>query len=145
MTRHDLYCLKRPDAKRRVDHHDAVNFRALSYTTADAGRIAQHSLASAHEGVAARRGAGRAVMRPVPVAAQQQSERTGADDQAAPGTAWRFGGARGRTDVPKIVDWYMGGKIEIDPMITHTLPLERINEAFELMHSGESIRSVVVY
>ena len=54
-------------------------------------------------------------------------------------------GARGRTDVPKLVDWYMDGKIEIDPMITHTLPLERINEAFDLMHAGESIRSVVVY
>jgi S-(hydroxymethyl)glutathione dehydrogenase/alcohol dehydrogenase len=68
--------------------------------------------------------------------------------QLVTGRVWRgtaFGGARGRTDVPKIVDWYMGGKIEIDPMITHTLPLERINEAFALMHSGESIRSVVVY
>jgi S-(hydroxymethyl)glutathione dehydrogenase/alcohol dehydrogenase len=68
--------------------------------------------------------------------------------QLVTGRVWRgtaFGGARGRTDVPKIVDWYMGGKIEIDPMITHTLTLERINEAFELMHSGESIRSVVVY
>ncbi|HEX4199008.1 MAG TPA: S-(hydroxymethyl)glutathione dehydrogenase/class III alcohol dehydrogenase [Caulobacteraceae bacterium] len=68
--------------------------------------------------------------------------------QLVTGRVWRgtaFGGARGRTDVPKIVDWYMGGKIEIDPMITHTLPLDRINEAFELMHNGESIRSVVVY
>ena len=68
--------------------------------------------------------------------------------QLVTGRVWRgtaFGGARGRTDVPKIVDWYMGGKIEIDPMITHTLPLERINEAFALMRSGESIRSVVVY
>jgi S-(hydroxymethyl)glutathione dehydrogenase / alcohol dehydrogenase len=68
--------------------------------------------------------------------------------QLVTGRVWRgtaFGGARGRTDVPKIVDWYMGGKIEIDPMITHTLPLERINEAFDLMHNGESIRSVVVY
>ncbi len=68
--------------------------------------------------------------------------------QLVTGRVWRgtaFGGVRGRTDVPKIVDWYMGGKIEIDPMITHTLPLERINEAFDLMHSGESIRSVVVY
>ncbi len=59
------------------------------------------------------------------------------------GTA--FGGARGRTDVPRIVDWYMDGKINIDDMITHTLPLERINEGFDLMTSGESIRSVVVY
>jgi S-(hydroxymethyl)glutathione dehydrogenase/alcohol dehydrogenase len=68
--------------------------------------------------------------------------------QLVTGRVWRgtaFGGARGRTDVPKIVDWYMAGKIEIDPMITHALPLERINEAFDLMHSGESIRSVVVY
>jgi S-(hydroxymethyl)glutathione dehydrogenase/alcohol dehydrogenase len=68
--------------------------------------------------------------------------------QLVTGRVWKgsaFGGARGRTDVPKIVDWYMEGKIEIDPMITHTLPLERINEAFDLMHAGESIRSVVVF
>ncbi|HLK25052.1 MAG TPA: S-(hydroxymethyl)glutathione dehydrogenase/class III alcohol dehydrogenase [Caulobacteraceae bacterium] len=68
--------------------------------------------------------------------------------QLVTGRVWRgtaFGGARGRTDVPKIVDWYVDGRIEIDPMITHTLPLERINEAFDLMHRGESIRSVVVY
>ncbi len=68
--------------------------------------------------------------------------------QLVTGRVWRgtaFGGARGRTDVPKIVDWYMAGKIEIDPMITHTLPLTRINEAFDLMHAGKSIRSVVVY
>ena len=52
---------------------------------------------------------------------------------------------RGRTDVPKIVDWYMEGKIEIDPMITHTLSLDDINKGFDLMHAGESIRSVVVY
>ncbi|MDE2219376.1 MAG: S-(hydroxymethyl)glutathione dehydrogenase, partial [Gammaproteobacteria bacterium] len=55
------------------------------------------------------------------------------------------GGARGRTDVPKIVDWYMERKINIDDLITHTLPLERINEGFELMTRGESIRTVVVY
>ena len=68
--------------------------------------------------------------------------------QLVTGRVWRgsaFGGARGRTDVPKIVDWYMGGKIQIDPMITHVLPLEKINDAFDLMHAGESIRSVVVY
>jgi S-(hydroxymethyl)glutathione dehydrogenase/alcohol dehydrogenase len=68
--------------------------------------------------------------------------------QLVTGRVWRgtaFGGARGRTDVPKIVDWYMDGKIQIDPMITHVLPLDRINDAFALMHSGESIRSVVVY
>ncbi len=68
--------------------------------------------------------------------------------QLVTGRVWRgtaFGGARGRTDVPKIVDWYMAGKIEIDPMITHTLTLENINEGFDLMHAGKSIRSVVVY
>lgn len=68
--------------------------------------------------------------------------------QLVTGRNWRgsaFGGARGRTDVPKIVDWYMEGKIDIDSLITHTLPLERINDAFDLMHRGESIRSVVVY
>jgi len=68
--------------------------------------------------------------------------------QLVTGRVWKgtaFGGARGRTDVPKIVDWYMNGKIEIDPMITHILPLERINEAFDLMHAGKSIRSVVVF
>ena len=68
--------------------------------------------------------------------------------QLVTGRTWRgtaFGGARGRTDVPKIVDWYMEGKIQIDPMITHILPLEDINKGFDLMHSGESIRSVVVF
>jgi S-(hydroxymethyl)glutathione dehydrogenase/alcohol dehydrogenase len=68
--------------------------------------------------------------------------------QLVTGRVWRgtaFGGARGRTDVPRIVDWYMEGKIEIDPMITHTLKLEEINKGFDLMHAGESIRSVVVY
>ncbi|MGB0804542.1 MAG: zinc-binding dehydrogenase, partial [Candidatus Puniceispirillaceae bacterium] len=68
--------------------------------------------------------------------------------QLVTGRRWigsAFGGARGRTDVPKIVDWYMDGKIEIDPMITHTLSLEEINKGFDLMHEGESIRSVVVY
>ena len=68
--------------------------------------------------------------------------------QLVTGRSWRgtaFGGARGRTDVPQIVDWYMDGKIEIDPMITHTLTLDQINEGFDLMHRGESIRSVVVY
>tara|TARA_R110001599_G_scaffold254516_1_gene454740 strand:+ start:503 stop:1612 length:1110 start_codon:yes stop_codon:yes gene_type:complete len=68
--------------------------------------------------------------------------------QLVTGRSWRgtaFGGARGRTDVPKIVDWYMDGKIQIDPMITHTMPLDDINKGFDLMHSGESIRSVVLY
>ena len=68
--------------------------------------------------------------------------------QLVTGRVWRgtaFGGAKGRTDVPKIVDWYMDGKINIDDLITHTMPLNEINNAFDLMHKGESIRSVVVY
>ncbi len=66
--------------------------------------------------------------------------------QLVTGRVWKgsaFGGARGRTDVPKIVDWYMDGKINIDDLITHVMPLEKINDAFDLMHKGESIRSVV--
>jgi len=68
--------------------------------------------------------------------------------QLVTGRVWKgtaFGGARGRTDVPRIVDWYMDGRINIDDLITHVMPLERINDAFDLMHAGESIRSVVVY
>ena len=68
--------------------------------------------------------------------------------QLVTGRVWKgtaFGGVRGRTEVPKIVDWYMDGKINIDDLITHTMPLEKINDAFELMHSGESIRSVALY
>jgi len=68
--------------------------------------------------------------------------------QLVTGRTWMgtaFGGARGRTDVPGIVDWYMDGKIEIDPMITHTMPLDQINKGFDLMHAGESVRSVVIY
>src|SRR2546421_5686733 len=68
--------------------------------------------------------------------------------QLVTGRVWKgtaFGGARGRTDVPKIVDWYMEGKIHIDELITHTLPHERINDAFDLMREGASIRTVLVY
>ena len=68
--------------------------------------------------------------------------------QLVTGRSWRgsaFGGARGRTDVPRIVDWYMDKKISIDPLITHTMPLEDINKAFDLMHAGKSIRSVILF
>ena len=94
---------------------------------------------------AAHKGWGQSIIIGVAGAGQEISTRP---FQLVTGRSWRgtaFGGARGRTDVPKIVDWYMDGKIEIDPMITHTLPLDRINEAFELMHEGKSIRSVVVF
>jgi len=68
--------------------------------------------------------------------------------QLVTGRVWKgsaFGGARGRTDVPKIVDWYMDGKLNIDDLITHTLTLDQINDGFDLMKKGESIRSVVLY
>ncbi|PZO75553.1 MAG: S-(hydroxymethyl)glutathione dehydrogenase/class III alcohol dehydrogenase [Mesorhizobium amorphae] len=91
------------------------------------------------------RGWGQSVVIGVAGAGQEISTRP---FQLVTGRTWKgtaFGGARGRTDVPRIVDWYMDGKIQIDPMITHTMPLEDINKAFDLMHAGESIRSVVVY
>ncbi|MBL8246568.1 MAG: zinc-binding dehydrogenase, partial [Rhodanobacteraceae bacterium] len=91
------------------------------------------------------KGWGTSVIIGVAAAGQEISTRP---FQLVTGRNWRgsaFGGARGRTDVPKIVDWYMEGRIDIDSLITHTLPLERINEGFDLMHRGESIRSVVLY
>ena len=93
----------------------------------------------------AHRGWGKSVIIGVAGAGQEISTRP---FQLVTGRTWMgtaFGGAKGRTDVPKIVDWYLNGKIEIDPMITHTLRLEDINKGFDMMHSGESIRSVVVY
>jgi S-(hydroxymethyl)glutathione dehydrogenase/alcohol dehydrogenase len=91
------------------------------------------------------RGWGESIVIGVAGAGQEISTRP---FQLVTGRTWKgtaFGGARGRTDVPKIVDWYMDGKIQIDPMITHTMPLEDINKGFDLMNSGKSIRSVVIY
>ncbi|MGO9986549.1 MAG: S-(hydroxymethyl)glutathione dehydrogenase/class III alcohol dehydrogenase [Rhodomicrobium sp.] len=91
------------------------------------------------------RGWGESVIIGVAASGQEISTRP---FQLVTGRVWKgsaFGGARGRTDVPKIVDWYMEKKINIDDLITHTMPLERINEAFDLMHEGKSIRSVVIY
>ncbi len=91
------------------------------------------------------KGWGRSIIIGVAAAGQEISTRP---FQLVTGRKWEgsaFGGARGRTDVPKIVDWYMEGKIQIDPLITHTLKLADINHGFELMERGESIRSVVVY
>ncbi len=93
----------------------------------------------------AHRGWGKSVIIGVAAAGAEISTRP---FQLVTGRVWKgtaFGGARGRTDVPQIVDWYMDGKIEIDPMITHILDLKDINRGFDLMHAGESIRSVVVY
>ncbi|MFN4141068.1 S-(hydroxymethyl)glutathione dehydrogenase/class III alcohol dehydrogenase [Aestuariivirga sp.] len=94
---------------------------------------------------ACHRGWGQSIIIGVAGAGQEISTRP---FQLVTGRVWKgtaFGGARGRTDVPKIVDWYMSGKIEIDPMITHTMPLEDINKAFDLMHEGKSIRSVILF
>jgi S-(hydroxymethyl)glutathione dehydrogenase/alcohol dehydrogenase len=91
------------------------------------------------------RGWGESIIIGVAGAGQEISTRP---FQLVTGRVWKgsaFGGARGRTDTPKIVDWYMDGKIEIDSLITQTMPLEKINDAFDLMHKGESIRSVIVY
>ena len=94
---------------------------------------------------ASHRGWGQSIIIGVAGAGQEISTRP---FQLVTGRTWKgtaFGGARGRTDVPKIVNWYMAGKIQIDPMITHTMPLEDINKGFELMHQGKSIRSVVIF
>ena len=94
---------------------------------------------------ACRRGWGQSIVIGVAPAGAEISTRP---FQLVTGWVWKgtaFGGARGRTDVPKIVDWYMDGKINIDDLITHVMPLEKINDAFDLMHKGESIRSVVVF
>jgi S-(hydroxymethyl)glutathione dehydrogenase/alcohol dehydrogenase len=91
------------------------------------------------------RGWGQSIVIGVAGAGQEISTRP---FQLVTGRNWRgtaFGGAKGRTDVPKIVDWYMEGKINIDDLITHTMPLKDINKGFDLMHHGESIRSVVLY
>jgi S-(hydroxymethyl)glutathione dehydrogenase/alcohol dehydrogenase len=101
--------------------------------------VMRQALESAH------RGWGQSIIIGVAGAGQEISTRP---FQLVTGRVWKgtaFGGALGRTDVPKIVDWYMEGKIEIDPMITHILKLEDINKGFDLMHEGKSIRSVVVY
>ncbi len=93
----------------------------------------------------AHRGWGESIIVGVAGAGQEISTRP---FQLVTGRVWKgtaFGGAKSRRDVPKIVDWYMDGKIEIDPMITHTMPLDQINEAFDLMHKGESIRSVITF
>jgi S-(hydroxymethyl)glutathione dehydrogenase/alcohol dehydrogenase len=102
-------------------------------------RVMRQALECSH------RGWGESIIIGVAGAGQEISTRP---FQLVTGRTWKgtaFGGARGRTDVPKIVDWYMEGKIQIDPMITHTMPLEDINKGFELMNAGKSVRGVVVY
>jgi S-(hydroxymethyl)glutathione dehydrogenase/alcohol dehydrogenase len=124
-----------------VQHLTALTDGGADYTFDCTGnvKVMRTALEACH------RGWGESIVIGVAEAGQEIATRP---FQLVTGRVWKgsaFGGARGRTDVPKIVDWYMDGKIQIDPMITHTLPLERINEAFDLMHAGESIRSVVVF
>jgi S-(hydroxymethyl)glutathione dehydrogenase/alcohol dehydrogenase len=120
-------------------HGDLIGGADYTFDCTGNTKVMRQALESSH------RGWGKSVIIGVAGAGQEISTRP---FQLVTGRNWMgtaFGGARGRTDVPKIVDWYMDGKIQIDPMITHTMPLEDINKGFELMHSGESIRGVVVY
>ena len=122
--------------KRRGDHIGGADY---TFDCTGNTKVMRQALEASH------RGWGKSVIIGVAGAGQEISTRP---FQLVTGRTWMgtaFGGARGRTDVPKIVDWYLDGKIEIDPMITHTLRLEDINKGFDMMHSGESIRSVVVY
>ena len=118
---------------------DAIGGADYTFDCTGNVKVMRQALEASH------RGWGKSVVIGVAGAGQEIATRP---FQLVTGRTWMgtaFGGARGRTDVPKIVDWYMAGKIEIDPMITHTLPLDDINRGFALMHAGESIRSVVVY
>jgi S-(hydroxymethyl)glutathione dehydrogenase/alcohol dehydrogenase len=102
-------------------------------------RVMRQALEASH------RGWGQSIVIGVAGAGQEISTRP---FQLVTGRTWKgtaFGGARGRTDVPRIVDWYMDGKINIDDLITHTLPHADVNRAFDLMHGGESIRTVLTY
>jgi S-(hydroxymethyl)glutathione dehydrogenase/alcohol dehydrogenase len=121
--------------------HGADQIGGADYTFDCTGNVSvmRQALEACH------RGWGQSIIIGVAAAGAEISTRP---FQLVTGRVWKgtaFGGARGRTDVPRIVDWYMEGKIEIDPMITHILSLAEINRGFDLMHAGESIRSVVVY
>ncbi|MDP0928105.1 S-(hydroxymethyl)glutathione dehydrogenase/class III alcohol dehydrogenase [Paracoccus onubensis] len=118
---------------------DQIGGADYSFDATGSTKVMRDALECTH------RGWGQSVIIGVAAAGAEISTRP---FQLVTGRVWKgtaFGGARGRTDVPKIVDWYMDGKIEIDPMITHTMPLDDINKGFDLMHNGESIRSVVLY
>ncbi|MFT8484225.1 MAG: S-(hydroxymethyl)glutathione dehydrogenase/class III alcohol dehydrogenase [Gluconobacter cerinus] len=118
---------------------DQIGGADYSFDATGSTKVMRDALECTH------RGWGQSVIIGVAAAGAEISTRP---FQLVTGRVWKgtaFGGARGRTDVPKIVDWYMDGKIEIDPMITHTMGLDDINKGFDLMHKGESIRSVVLY
>ena len=124
-----------------VAHFVSVTNGGADYTFDATGNVSvmRTALESAHKGW------GESIIIGVAPAGAEISTRP---FQLVTGRVWKgtaFGGARGRTDVPKIVDWYMEGKIQIDPMITHSFSLDDINKGFDLMHEGKSIRSVVVF
>jgi S-(hydroxymethyl)glutathione dehydrogenase/alcohol dehydrogenase len=129
------------DVDNVVDHLVALTDGGADYSFECIGnvKVMRQALECCHKGW------GQAIIIGVAEAGAEISTRP---FQLVTGRQWKgtaFGGARGRTDVPKIVDWYMEGRLNIDDLITHTLPLEKINDGFDLMHRGESIRSVVVY
>ena len=118
---------------------DAIGGADYTFDCTGNVKVMRQALEAAH------RGWGQSIVIGVAGAGQEIATRP---FQLVTGRVWKgtaFGGARGRTDVPRIVDWYMAGKIEIDAMITHTMPLDKINDAFTLMRGGKSIRSVVVF
>jgi len=118
---------------------DQIGGADYTFDCTGAVKVMRQALEAAH------RGWGQSIVIGVAGAGQEIATRP---FQLVTGRVWKgtaFGGARGRTDVPRIVDWYMAGRIEIDPMITHTMGLEKINDAFALMREGKSIRSVIVY
>jgi S-(hydroxymethyl)glutathione dehydrogenase/alcohol dehydrogenase len=129
------------DVENVVDHIVALTDGGADYSFECIGnvKVMRQALECCHKGW------GQSIIIGVAEAGAEISTRP---FQLVTGRQWKgtaFGGARGRTDVPKIVDWYMEGRLNIDDLITHTLPLEKINDGFDLMHRGESIRSVVVY
>ncbi|MBV6305485.1 S-(hydroxymethyl)glutathione dehydrogenase/class III alcohol dehydrogenase [Candidimonas humi] len=129
------------DVENVVDHIIALTDGGADYSFECIGntKVMRQALECCHKGW------GQSIIIGVAEAGAEISTRP---FQLVTGRQWKgsaFGGARGRTDVPTIVDWYMDGRLNIDDLITHTLPLERINEGFDLMHRGESIRSVVLY
>ncbi|MEO1149785.1 MAG: S-(hydroxymethyl)glutathione dehydrogenase/class III alcohol dehydrogenase [Pseudomonadota bacterium] len=137
----DFVDAKAVGAKHVVDAVTGLSDGGVDYSFDCTGNtdVMRQALESCH------RGWGQSIIIGVAEAGKEISTRP---FQLVTGRVWKgsaFGGARGRTDTPKIVDWYMGKKISIDPLITHRMPLEEINTAFDLMHRGESIRSVIVF
>ena len=135
--------LRQPEGRRQRRRRDRRSSPTAAPTTASSASATRRRCAR-RSSAATRAGAERSSSASPPAGAEISTRPF----QLVTGRQWKgsaFGGARGRTDVPKIVDWYMDGKIAIDELITHRLKLDDINRGFELMKSGESIRSVVVY